>query len=140
MRREYPEAPLVSATALVVHEGKVLVIRRANEPGKGKWSFPGGLVELGERVVDAVKREVKEEVGLDIEVLKCVGVADNIIGESGRIKYHYVILGFLARPLNLDVKANEEVLEWRWMSKEELLKSDSTKTAKILVNSLTSGL
>lgn len=137
MRREYPEAPLVSATAIVVHEGKVLAIRRANEPSKGKWSFPGGLVELGERVKDAVKREVKEEVGLDVEVMRYLGVVDNIIKDgSGRTKYHYVILGYLASPLSLEVEANEEVLEWMWMSKDELMSSDSTRTAKILISSI----
>lgn len=64
MRREYPEQPIAGVGALIVHEGKLLLVKRGVDPAKGKWSIPGGAVELGERMRDAVVREVKEECGL----------------------------------------------------------------------------
>ena len=91
MSREYPNRPIVGAGACILKSGKLLLIRRGAEPGKGRWSIPGGLVELGESVEDAMMRETKEEVGLDVKAVKLVDVFDSLtLDKSGRVQYHFV--------------------------------------------------
>jgi ADP-ribose pyrophosphatase YjhB (NUDIX family) len=67
MQRQYPSQPLVGVGSIIIHQSKILIVKRANEPAKGLWSVPGGVVELGEHLHEAVKREVKEETGLEVE-------------------------------------------------------------------------
>jgi len=123
LRREYPTQPIVGVGAVILHEGRLLLVKRGVEPGKGKWSIPGGVVELGERVRDAVVREVKEECGLDIEVVvdRPMDVMDSMVmGENQRLRYHYVLLQFLARPKGGTLKPASDVLEARWVPLEEV--------------------
>ncbi|MCK5562757.1 NUDIX domain-containing protein, partial [Candidatus Bathyarchaeota archaeon] len=88
MGREYPERPIVGAGALMIENGKLLLIKRGAKPGQGRWSIPGGIVELGERVQDTIVREVKEECGLDIEVEGLMDVFDSITRDKkSRIQY-----------------------------------------------------
>ncbi|MDD5191437.1 MAG: NUDIX domain-containing protein, partial [Dehalococcoidales bacterium] len=77
--RWYPDHPFVGVGALVVKDGRCLLIQRGKEPSKGKWSIPGGKVELGETIESAVRREVLEECGIDIIVLKILEATDSII-------------------------------------------------------------
>ena len=97
MQREFPAAPLVGVGAVVFEAGRVLLVRRGREPLKGHWSLPGGLVELGERLLDAVVREVREETGLTVEPIELVEVVDRIHWEESRVRYHYVIADYLCR-------------------------------------------
>lgn len=116
MNREYPARPIVGAGALIIKDGKLLLIKRGAKPGQGKWSIPGGLVELGERVQNTVVREVKEECGLDIEVEKLVDVFDSITrDEKGRIRYQFVVVNFLANIKGGNLKNADDVLEARWV-------------------------
>ncbi len=78
MQREFPLAPLVGVGAVIVDEGRVLLVRRGTEPLKGHWSLPGGLLELGEGLLDAVVREVREETGLIVEPLELIELLDRI--------------------------------------------------------------
>ena len=78
MAREYPAHPVVGVGAVVVRDGKALIIKRAHEPRKGEWSLPGGLLELGESLQDAVRREIKEETSLDIEVGPIIETFDRV--------------------------------------------------------------
>jgi 8-oxo-dGTP diphosphatase len=97
--REYPERPIVGVGAVVVDGGRVLLVRRANEPLKGEWSLPGGAVECGETLAAAIGREVLEETGLEIEVGSIVDVIDRIrLDPDGRVRYHYVLIDFVCRP------------------------------------------
>ena len=101
MRREYPTQPIVGVGALIVQDGRLVLVKRGVEPDKGRWSIPGGAVELGEEVRDAAVREAKEECGLDIEIVvdRPMDEVDNIsTDEEGKFRYHYVLLQFLARP------------------------------------------
>lgn len=97
MNRRYPERPMVGVGAIIVRdEGEVLLVRRGREPALGKWSVPGGLVEVGETLHDALLREVREESGLQVLVKGLVAVLDRIIhDDTSRVEYHYVILDFL---------------------------------------------
>ncbi len=96
MNRRYPHQPMVGVGAIIFREDRVLLVQRGSEPAKGKWSLPGGLVELGESLHDAVRREVLEEVGLPVKVLDLIVALDRVIFDNkGKIQYHYVLLDFL---------------------------------------------
>ena len=96
MKRLYPDHPVVGIGAVIINQGKIALIKRGNEPSKGKWTIPGGLVELGENLEAAVIRETKEEVCLDVEKPSLIDVVDNVdLDEQGKVKYHYVIIDYL---------------------------------------------
>ena len=96
MAREYPAHPVVGVGAVVVRDGKALIIKRAHEPRKGEWSLPGGLLELGESLQDAAQREIKEETGLDVDVGPVIETFDRVHRDDhGRIRYHFVIVDFV---------------------------------------------
>ncbi len=127
--REYPTRPLVGTGALILQDGKLLLIRRGAQPGQGKWSIPGGLVELGENVQDAMIRETKEEVGLDVEAVKLMDVFDSVtLDNKGRIQYHFVVVNFLVRIVGGSLKTASDILEVKWVSVEEVEKYDLTKS------------
>ena len=130
LKREYPKQPLVGVGAVVIDEGKMILVKRGVEPGKGKWSIPGGLVELGEAVREATVREAKEETGLDVEIVidRPLDAFDNVdIDEKGGLRYHYVLLQFLTRPKGGTLKPSSDVLDARWVPLEEVEKYDLTK-------------
>jgi ADP-ribose pyrophosphatase YjhB (NUDIX family) len=105
------------------------LIRRGARPGKGKWSIPGGLVELGENVQDAMVRETKEEVGLDVEAVKLVDVFDSVtLDRLGRIQYHFVVVNFLVRVIGGKLHTADDVLESRWVPLDEVEKCNLTKS------------
>jgi 8-oxo-dGTP diphosphatase len=129
LNREYPTRPIVGAGALILENGKLLLIRRGAKPGQGRWSIPGGLVELGELVQNAVVREVKEECGLDIEVERLIDVFDSITrDEKGRVQYQFVVVNFLAKIKGGILKNADDVLEARWTSLNEVEKYNLTNS------------
>jgi len=129
VNREYPTRPLVGTGALVLQDGRLLLIRRGAPPGQGKWSIPGGLVELGENVRDAMVREVKEEVGLDVEAVKLVDAFDSVtLDEQGKIQYHFVVVDFLARIVGGSVQTASDILEAKWVNMEEVEKYNLTNS------------
>ncbi len=96
MKRLYPDQPVVGVGAVIIKEGKIALIKRGNEPSKGKWTIPGGLVELAESPEQAVIREAKEETGLDVDNPILIDVVSNVdLDEKGKVKYHYVIIDYL---------------------------------------------
>ena len=136
MKREYPESPLVGVGAVIVDpesdpdsdsqsedriEPRVLLIRRGQAPLMGEWSLPGGVLECGETLRAAAVREVREETGLVIEIVDMLGVYERVIpGDDGRVRYHYVLIDFLCRPLSGDLKAASDAAEVRWFKRKEL--------------------
>jgi len=134
MRREYPTAPIPGVGALIIRDGLVLLVKRGHEPGKGLWSIPGGVVELGETVHQAVVREVKEETGLDVEVERLLEVGDVIVNdEAGNVKYHYVMINFLVRVVGGVVKATSDASNVRWFPINRLSGESVTKTTRRLL-------
>ncbi len=130
MKREYPEAPLVGVGAIIRSDDRIVLIRRSHEPSRGRWTFPGGLVELGETVRDAARREALEETGLLVEIEEVAAVLDNVIrDEEGRIRYHYVIVDFLARPVGGRLQPGSDVSDVRWASLADLDALDVTEKA-----------
>jgi mutator protein MutT len=129
LKRLYPNQPIVGVGAIIIREGEVLLEKRKNDPGKGKWSVPGGLVELGESVEQTVTREVKEETGLEVEKPEHIDVVDNIIrDESGRVKYHFVIIDYFMKLKGGTLKAASDAEELKWVPLSDVEKYDLTKT------------
>jgi ADP-ribose pyrophosphatase len=130
-RREYPRAPLIGVGAVAIKDGKILLMKRAFEPGKGKWSVPGGLVEVGETLSDACAREMEEETGIKIHVLELINAYDMIVpDEAGKIRYHYVLIDFLVKPIGGTERSSVEVLEMKWVTYEETRLMDMTSSAR----------
>ncbi len=122
MDRMYPSRPMVGVGVVVLNEDKLLLTKRLNEPGRGMWSIPGGLVELGEKVRDAAVREVYEECGLKVEIIGLVDVGDIIVKDEKGVRFHYVIVIFKAKPLEGNLRAGDDVAEVRWVCFSELHK------------------
>ena len=121
MKRDYPEHPIIGVGAVVVQAGRVLLVRRDTEPLRGEWSVPGGMLELGEKLRDGVRREVQEETGLDVEPGEVLDVFDSIFTDTlGRTQYHYVLIDYLCRPLAGEARAGSDVSDVRWVSPEAL--------------------
>ena len=127
-RREYPSTPLVGVGTFVLRDGHVLLVKRGRAPGQGKWSIPGGLVHVGETIEAAARREAEEECGLVVTLHGLVGIVDRIIpGAAGRIKYHYVLIDFLARPESGEPTAGSDAAEVRWVPVGEVKNYDTTE-------------
>jgi len=121
MGREYPDSPLVGVGAVVIQENRVLLIRRGQPPLLGEWSLPGGVLECGETLREAVAREAREETGLLIETGEMLGVYERVIrDDERRVRYHYVLLDFLCRPVGGDLKAGSDAADARWFTRDEL--------------------
>ena len=132
MKRLYPDQPVVGIGAVIVHEGKIVLEKRGNEPSKGKWSIPGGLVELGESPEQAVIREVKEETCLDVENPSLIDVVSNVdLDEKGKVKYHYVIIDYLVHVKSGKLNAASDAAELRWVSFEEVDGYDLTRSFRV---------
>jgi 8-oxo-dGTP diphosphatase len=121
VKRDYPDRPIVGVGAVIIRDGRALIVRRATEPLKGQWSIPGGMLELGEKLREGVAREVKEETGLDIDVGEVLDVFDSIFPDAdGRPQYHYVLIDFLCRPVGGELLASSDVDAAKWVTSREL--------------------
>jgi len=119
MQREFPASPLVGVGAVVVQEGRVLLVRRGTELLRGHWSLPGGLVDVGETLTEAVAREVREETGLIVEPIELIELLDRIHREGGRVRYHYVIADYLCRVAGGELLAASDADAVRWVERAE---------------------
>jgi 8-oxo-dGTP diphosphatase len=104
----------------VVRGDRVLLVRRGSEPLKGTWSIPGGLLELGEELAEGVRRELKEETGLDVEPLEVLAVFDRIVRDGPRVRYHYVIVDYACRWKHGRLRPASDVLDARWVRRKDL--------------------
>jgi mutator protein MutT len=120
MAHTYPTQPVVGVGGIILEGDRVLLVRRGNEPLKGSWSIPGGKLHLGEKLVDAVRREIREEVNLEVRVLDIVEVFERIMPDTnGRIAYHYVLVDYLCEPLSGEMRAGDDAAEAEWVARRQ---------------------
>jgi ADP-ribose pyrophosphatase YjhB (NUDIX family) len=132
--REYPEAPRIGVGAVILNGDRVLLVKRGSAPSQGKWSIPGGLVQLGETTEAAAVREVEEECGLRVRLKGIAGVVERIVpGDGGRIRYHYVLVDYLALPEGGEARAGSDAAEVRWVPVGELDRYDTTEGLRAMV-------
>jgi ADP-ribose pyrophosphatase YjhB (NUDIX family) len=135
--REYPAHPLVGVGALIHdRERRVLLIKRKFEPNKGRWSLPGGLLETGETLLEAGRREVREEVGVEMEVEGLFQVSEEIIRDAeGKTRFHFILVDFLASldPEGATVVLNEESESFVWTRPEDIKGMDASENTKRIV-------
>ena len=123
--REYPQRPVPAAHAVILKGNRVLLVKRLNEPSRGKWSLPGGRIELGETIFEAAKREVLEECSIEVEVERVLDAGNSIVkDDEGRIRYHYALTYVLARHINGEVRAQSDAGDCMWATAEEIPKLD----------------
>jgi ADP-ribose pyrophosphatase YjhB (NUDIX family) len=124
MQREFPAAPIAGVGAVVLdEESRILLVRRGKPPLAGEWSLPGGALELGEHLEDGIRREVREETGLDVEPLEIVAVFDHISHADNapeRVRFHYVLIDYRCRVLGGTLASATDVTEARWVRWNEL--------------------
>jgi ADP-ribose pyrophosphatase YjhB (NUDIX family) len=120
-RRRYPRHPLPGVGALIFRRGSVLLVERGREPLKGYWSLPGGLVETGEKLEDAIRREVQEETGLRVQPLRMFEIFERIIRDAdGRIEFHYVLLDYVCKVVGGEARAGDDVSRVEWATRAKL--------------------
>jgi ADP-ribose pyrophosphatase len=133
-RREYPKRPIVGVGAIVVRDGKVLLVKRAAAPSRGLWAIPGGSLELGESLQSGAEREILEETGILIKAGAPVYTFDFLeYDDHKRLQYHFVIVDMEAEYVGGDVRAADDALDARWLSPDDLREMPvSANTLKIL--------
>jgi len=136
LHRKYSERPIIAVAALIINQNKeIVLIRRGVEPGKGLWSIPGGAVELGETLIEALKREIREETGLLIDPIELLDVVDIIKRDyEGRIAFHYVTVDYIARVIGGELRAASDVVDVRWVKWEDIGKYKTTNTFRRLIS------
>lgn len=128
--REYPERPVVGVGGVVIADGRALLIRRGHPPLEGEWSIPGGTLELGETMLDAVRRELAEETGMEVRVGELIEAFERIFPDGqGQPQYHFVILDYLCEPIRGTAQAGSDVTDVAWAAESELPKYSLTPTA-----------
>jgi ADP-ribose pyrophosphatase YjhB (NUDIX family) len=119
--RAYPSRPFLAVSATIYRDGRVLLVRRARAPGRDLFSLPGGVVEAGETLAEAVTREVMEETGLTVEPVQLAGHREVIVRDAnGAVERHFVILSFACRWIAGEATLSDEVAETRWIAPGEL--------------------
>jgi len=120
--RRYPAAPLVGVGVVIFNAaGEVLLVQRGRPPRQGQWSLPGGLIDLGERLSDAARREVREECGVEVEIGELVAAFEPIVWDAeGRLEYHYVVLDYWARYLSGEPVAQDDAADIAWVARDAL--------------------
>ena len=125
--RSYPQRPFLAVSAAIIRDGKFLLVRRARPPANGLYTLPGGVVELGEKLTEAVVREVAEETKMSIEPVALAGFRETVVRDGDdRVERHFVILCFAARWCAGEPDLNEELSEARWIEPAELARLPTT--------------
>ena len=119
--RRFPSRPVPGVGALIIEDDRIVLIERGREPLKGYWSLPGGAVETGELLVDAVRREVHEETGLEVEVVHLLEIFERITpGEGGQIEYHFILMDYICRPTGGTLQASDDASRAEWFTEDEI--------------------
>ena len=135
MSRQYPDSPIVGVAAVVIEDDRVVLVRRGSPPAYGEWSLPGGAVEPGETLEQAVVREVKEEIGLEVEVVELVAVLDRIfLDPEGEVQFHYVLMDFLCRRKGGRLRASSDAISCAQVVFEALSRYRLTQETREVIN------
>jgi 8-oxo-dGTP diphosphatase len=129
LSRLYPNRPIVGVGVVIIRDGNILLERRKNEPGRGKWSIPGGIVELGESLEQTVARETREETDLLVSDPEPIDVVNQVtLDENGKTKYHFVIIDYFVKLKSGTAKAASDAAELEWVAFEKVESRDLTKS------------
>jgi 8-oxo-dGTP diphosphatase len=132
--RHYPTSPIVGVGAVIIADGKVVLIKRRYEPLAGQWSLPGGRLELGETLEAGLAREMLEETGLEIDVGPVIEVFDRILlDEQRHVRFHYVLIDYLCRPLGGTLSAGSDVDAAVWVDPMDLKSYHLTEKALAVI-------
>ena len=124
--RRYPQRPILAVGALIFQpriffDAKILLVERGQEPLRGYWSLPGGAVEAGELLEDALRRETREETGLEVQIDGLHEIFERLTpDDEGRTEYHYVIVGYLCHPVGGTLRASSDAADAAWFERSEL--------------------
>jgi mutator protein MutT len=132
--REYPERPVMGVGGVIVDRGRTVLIRRGTEPLLGEWSIPGGTIEIGETIEEAVRRELREETGLEVRVLELIELFDRIYPQDGatdkkKPRFHFVIADYLCELVGGEPRAGSDVTDLAFAREEELPQFHLTEKA-----------
>jgi ADP-ribose pyrophosphatase YjhB (NUDIX family) len=126
--RRYPQRPIIGVGALILKRDRILMAQRGKEPLKGSWSLPGGALETGESLADGVRREVREETGLDIRPLGVLEIFERIMRDaSGAPEYHYVLIDYMCRIVGGTLAPGDDVCAVEWVRRRDLPKIEITE-------------
>ena len=133
-QREYPDHPIATSLAVVFCGDKILLIKRSKEPSLGKWSLPGGRIELGETVVAAAKRETLEETQVEIDVKKVMDIADGIVRDNaGRIRFHYIAHYVFSLYHSGEAIASSDAVDVKWAARNQIDELDMNPIVRRIV-------
>ena len=118
--KTFPSSPAVGVGVIVLNKDSVLIEKRGNEPGRGRWNLPGGTLKLGEKIFECAKREVFEEAGIEVKPIDIASVYELIEKESERVKFHYVIIDVVAEYLSGVLRIGSDALDLKWIKLEEV--------------------
>ena len=128
--REYPDRPVIGVGGVIIDQDRTVLIRRGTEPLLGEWSIPGGTIEIGETLEEAVRRELREETGLEVCVLDLIELFDRIYPDAGKKpRFHYVIADYLCALVGGEPRAGSDVTDLAFAREEELAKFKLTEKA-----------
>ncbi len=122
MKRKFPDAPILAVGGIIKSGEKILLVKRKNPPDKNLWSIPGGAVELGETLSEAICREIKEECGISVNDGKIIAIIDKIYISKNLVEYHYCIVDFLFENFEGHPKQDSDALAVRFFNSDEILK------------------
>lgn len=126
--RRYPKRPIIGVGALIFRRGRILMAQRGKQPLKGLWSLPGGAVETGESLDAAVRREVREETGLEVKPVKVFEIFERIMRDSrGAPEYHYVLIDYICRVTGGDLRAGDDACRVEWVRERDLKELEITE-------------
>lgn len=132
--REYPERPAVGVGGVVISNGRALLVRRGNAPSQGEWSIPGGLLEVGETLVEGVRRELEEETGIRVKVHEVIDVFEKItLDAEGKTLYHFVVLDYLCERAGGEPKPGSDVMEVAWVAEADVDSYSLTAAVKQVI-------
>lgn len=134
MTRQYPDRPIFGVGAIIFEGEKVLLIKRGQPPLEGRWSIPGGAQEAGESVEEALTREIMEETGLEIKIIKFATMVDLIdLDEAGKARHHYTVADYICTVVGGELRAGGDAADVQWVAIKDLGKLDLTPKAKEVI-------